>query len=278
MCLLGSPIAANATPIALTNSSFESLALGDGASSSSLPGWTRFLSVATFNPTMANFPSEAYDGQNVALFSGGATLTQTLGPLAYGTYTLTAAFGNPLGAPLGSLGLSLRRGTTFLSLTSTSFTAPADGAFSLMTRVYEVSPTNVNGNYFGDIINIFALSTGSGAQVALDDVRLDLQPLEEASAVPEPASLGLLGVGVFALGISHYARFGRARSSQRRQARARVQARVGHAILAQPLARGADRQRSTDYIRGSGQRSHPAEQDEARAATNRARPLRQFRL
>jgi hypothetical protein len=143
---------------------------------------------------MADFPSEAYDGQNVALFSGGATLTQTLGPLAYGTYTLTAAIGNPLGAPLGGLGLSLRRGTSFLSPTSTSFTAPADGAFSLMTKVYEVSLINANGTFFGDVINIFALSSGSGAQVALDDVQLDLQPLGcvggSGAGITRPAGRG----------------------------------------------------------------------------------------
>lgn len=189
--------AAHALPISITNAGFESPVLTDGAQSTSATGWTRFGSVNFINPTTALFPGEAYEGQNVALFTGGATLTQLMGTIAYGTYVLSAALGDPLGASLSGLTLSLRRGTTFLSPTSTSFAPPLDGGYSIYTRVYEVTPDNANGTLFGQQFNIFALVSSGGSQVAMDDVQLDFTP---AAAVAEPAGLALLGIGLAGLG------------------------------------------------------------------------------
>lgn len=206
--VLALPVAVYAAPITLTNASFESVVLADGASVNSTPGWTR-IGTSTLNPTAAQLVAEAYDGQNVALFTGGELLTQTVGTIEYGTYTLTAAIGNPLGFPLGGLGLSLRRGTTFLQQTSSSLVTPADGMYSLLTVIYTVTSSNLNGDFFGENLNILALSSGSGTQVVLDDVRLDLEPMDGPTAVPEPASLGLLGLGALVLGLTRVCRGGR---------------------------------------------------------------------
>ena len=195
---------AHAIPISITNAGFESPVLADGAQSSSAAGWTRFGSLSFTNPTTSQFTGEAYEGQNVALFTGGATLTQIVGTIGYGTYTLTAAIGDPLGASLSGLGLSLRRGTSFLSPSSTSFLPPGDGGYSIYSRVYEVTPDNANGTFFGDPFNIFALVSSSSGQVAMDDVRLDF------TSIPEPASVALLGLGLF--GLAFRARRNRSRA------------------------------------------------------------------
>lgn len=186
----------HAIPVAITNAGFESPVLADGAQSSSAAGWTRFGSASFTNPTASQFTDEAYEGQNIALFTGGATLTQIVGAIGYGTYTLTAALGDPLGASLSGLSLSLRRGTSFLSPSITTFLPPADGGYSIYSRVYEVTPDNANGTFFGDQFNIFALVSSSSGQVAMDDVRLDFSP------VPEPASVALFILGLAGLGFS----------------------------------------------------------------------------
>jgi len=71
----------------------------------------------------------------------------------------------------------------------------------------------------GDTFTVFALATGSGA-IGVDDVRLDFAPMDE-SAVPEPASVGLVGAGLLSLALRHR-RFGARRESNGGSARRRV--------------------------------------------------------
>lgn len=185
---------ASGTPITVLNAGFEDVVLADGASSGSVPSWTE-IGGATLNPTIAKFPAEAPEGQNVA-FGNSATISQTVGSLAYGTYVLSVKIGDPLDMGFGGYSINLRRGTTFLVTASSSLPTPADGTFAVATRTYDVLPTNANGAFVGQSFNILLLvSTPSGNQTAFDDVKLDFVPL------PEPSTIVLAGLGVAALGL-----------------------------------------------------------------------------
>lgn len=186
-------VEARATPISVANAGFEAVSLGDGASSSSVPSWSE-IGATTLNPTVAQFPAEAPEGQNVAALTS-ATLSQTVGTLEFGTYTLMVNVGDPLDKGFGGYGINLRRGTTILVSSSSSLPTPADGTFGLATKTYDVLPTNVNGTYVGQTFNILLLvSTSSGNQSVFDDVQLQFTPL------PEPSTLVLAGLGL-ALGL-----------------------------------------------------------------------------
>src|SRR6185437_15595617 len=82
---------ADAASILITNSGFEAVTLPDGGFASSIPGWTSGLNTGTFNPTTAQYPGQAPEGQNVAFIGpvSSSDITQVLSSnLAVGTYTL----------------------------------------------------------------------------------------------------------------------------------------------------------------------------------------------
>jgi len=187
---------ADAAPILVINSGFEAPTLPDGGFSSSIPGWTSGLNTGTFNPTTAQYPGQAPEGQNVA-FIGPVTssdITQVLSSnLAVGTYTLRVDVGARLDFPYAGYNIQLLAGSTVLAGDSNTLT-PAAGTFVTST----VSFTALAGNpALGQPLQIrlAAPNAVGNAQTNFDDVRLDFNP----TVVPEPSGLSTLSMGLAGL-------------------------------------------------------------------------------
>ncbi|MFZ4682775.1 MAG: hypothetical protein ACOYMS_09750 [Terrimicrobiaceae bacterium] len=210
---------ADATPLTVANHSFETPLVSSGtfiASDSSAPtGWSIYGSLQSgfrffgaLNPTGTTlYSGGAPDGSNVGvvfLFTpesveGG--LQQTLGDtLQLSTqYTLTVDVGNIANdstPPHNSFNFTgfpgyrvelLAGGTVIASDNNTL--APSEGSFLTSEVTFTTGTSHaLAGQALGlRLINL----NGSGIEVNFDNVRLD------ASAVPEPSSLGLILVGLF---------------------------------------------------------------------------------
>lgn len=175
------------------NPGFEDVVLSDGASSSSVPGWSLLGSALTLNPTSAMFTGEAPQGQNVFSLSNSILSTQGLGAILPGTYTLQAKVGLISAGVFNNLSFRLRGNTILLVASSSSTPIPAPGTFEDWSLTYVVLPTNANASALGTNLNIMALaSSSSGTSAAIDDVRLTF------TAVPEPATYVLMSMTALA--------------------------------------------------------------------------------
>lgn len=199
--LLAGP--AQAQTYIVQNSGFEAVSLADGASQSGAPNWGLIGSAATLNPTTAQFPAEAPEGQNILRLTNSALVTQSLGTLLAGTYVLEARVGLENGGTFNNLTFRLRGNTLLLVASSQSSPTVPAGDFVTWSRTYEVFPTNANASALGTNLNILLLASAStGSSAAVDDVRLTFTP------VPEPSTLALAGLAAGgALATWRYRRF-----------------------------------------------------------------------
>ena len=188
-----------AVPISVTNFSFETLpsgglstGCGAGCSFSSsgdpIPGWTVSGTVGQFQPGVqaSNFTyfNSVPDGITVA-YSNGGTISQTVGPtVALGVlYTLNVDQGVRKDLPDPGL-VELMIGSNAPILATGVPAAPGSGNWSTYTATYIGLP--------GDVGKSIAIALVSpAAQGDWDNVRLD-------AAVPEPATIGLVGIGLVA--------------------------------------------------------------------------------
>jgi hypothetical protein len=178
---------AGATSIPITNPGFESPVLVNGAFTQTPPtGWS---GGGAFNPTTANFPGEAPEGQNTG-YSNGSAISQTLSIVlaANTTYALTVLVGDRLDTAFPGYHVQLLAGSTILSECATCVT-PLNGSFALVTVTYT---TGASDPLIGQALSIVLDS--DGLQTNFDDVRLD--------AVPEPSSLALLSSSFGAMAVA----------------------------------------------------------------------------
>ena len=228
-------LAAQTTPVAITNYSFENPAVVDGATSVGLTGWTvvgNLLSgpplntplnetVLTSNPTNAQYPGTTgqnsigtMDGNQIASFRTGAlnivggSATQVTGQLlTIGTlYTLNVAVGNPLGSVYQGYTISLlAAGTTLASVTNTG-TDVTDGTFRDVTLTYALGALSpaVNSPIIVSLSTPDGLTLGTGYGTDFDNVRLTATPT--GIIVPEPSTIASASIGLLGLVGIQYAR------------------------------------------------------------------------
>jgi hypothetical protein len=188
---LGAPIPARASPVPITNPSFEEtggVVLGDGGftrDGSGLTGWTITGSgnVGLFKPAGIFF-SSIPDGEHVA-FSHGPEMSQVLSAtLTVNTrYTLTVGVGDANNGPFGGYSIRLRAGGVTLTEDLNSL-LPPDGEFLTSTVVFDALPGNPQlGLPLEIVLDSFSLET------SFDWVSLDASPIDGSPALTE----GLVG-------------------------------------------------------------------------------------
>jgi hypothetical protein len=187
-------------PVTITNHSFETgtptLDCGTGClwSFGAITGWTvsdpGVPGQGIFQPSSAFLNLPLPDGVQVAYADQG-TISQTLvDTVLSGTvYTLQVEVGKRLDPDYYTTPtIQLFAGATLIA--TATFTEPTAGNFSTATAVYV---SGVADPLAGQALTIVLGSTGR--QGNFDNVRLD------ASAVPEPATLLLCGLGLAAAAI-----------------------------------------------------------------------------
>ena len=194
---------ARATQILVLNPGFEAVALGDGGFTSSIPNWSSGLNTGTFNPTTAQYPGQAPEGQNI-VFIGPTTsdaISQVLSStLAVGTYTLMVDVGARLDFPYAGYLIQLLAGSTVLAQDNNTLT-PAPGTFVTSTVNFTA---NAGNPALGQSLAIRLSSPVAVAQTNFDNVRLDFN--STIAAVPEPSTLAMVGTGMLCLLGAHWRR------------------------------------------------------------------------
>jgi hypothetical protein len=201
--LPAAPLAAQ--PIAITNPGFEADVLGDGGVTFSPSDWFRFGNAGLLNPAAAAYPGGAApEGQNVAFSNNAAsglsqTLAATLAPST--TYTLSYLVGNPVDQPFPGYRVELLVGSTVVGFDA-GFVSPADGQFLPASLSYTSGAADP---LLGQALGI-RLRSASGEQVNFDAFSLVAQ--STLAAVPEPATVVLLGAGLLGVAVAARRRAG----------------------------------------------------------------------
>ena len=200
-CALSASAGATAIPIPIVNAGFEDPVYTDGNWDSEVPpGWSGYNNsagdgVGGWNPDNTGaifygYGGVAPEGQNVVWAGDGAGLAQVLNEtLTTGmTYTLTVEVGNSYYYDWAGYKIQLLAGGTLLAEDDSSVAIAID-TFETSTVTYAYDPAD--SGLLGEPLEIRLISDPGTGEVDFDDVRL--------TAIPEPITLGLLGVGGLAL-------------------------------------------------------------------------------
>ncbi|MBN1555458.1 MAG: PEP-CTERM sorting domain-containing protein, partial [Phycisphaerae bacterium] len=212
LCLGGFALA---TPVTINNASFEANSIYDGGANPSVASWDQVeptgypdytYAIETFNPKSSQMSQDAQQGTNVLTFWGGPgswpdpttlSASQTLADTlqADTRYTLSvwitqrtdqASWTWPTGF------IELWAGSTLLdSITVTSANPPSSTAWEEKVITVTTGSSVTPGQNLKIVLGRTGVYTES--QVTFDDVTLD------ATLVPEPATLSLIGLGGLAL-------------------------------------------------------------------------------
>jgi hypothetical protein len=159
------------------------------------PGWDSgnpFVGAQDATPT--NFTTfGATQGENFAYINDGL-LTQTLSAtLTQTTYTFTALLGARLegSAAFGTTHMDLLAGGVLLTPTTSVDPTPVRGTFALWTQTYVIDGSNPR---LGQTLSLQFYQDKDQPGFNQSDVDNVALSTFEAAPVPEPASLGLLGL------------------------------------------------------------------------------------
>ena len=211
VCMLIAVLALSASTfaasVAIVNAGFEDPVWTEGEWDYGVPGWDTFgpgPSSGTWNPDATGdvfygYGGEAPEGLNVAWMEagddGGASveggIAQVLNDtLTTGmTYTLTVEVGNSYYYDWGQgYKVHLLAAFTLLAEDDNSKAPPTD-TFETSTVTYTYNPAQ--SALLGMPLEIRLLAKPGNGELDVDNVRLD--------AVPEPATMGLLGMGALGL-------------------------------------------------------------------------------
>lgn len=217
-----------AAPLTVDNFSFESPAIADGTATGTPPdSWGNGLTPSSsgsgaFNPQNDNFTGSTGDpgttsipggqGHQVIYVNEGNPASSGMQQFAFQnladtvaantTYTLTVAIGNSAALidetfAIRLLATSPSASTVIAEAIGNANTYAPQGTFLDISAFSTVAITDalVGQGLQIQLVNTNSVDTvdSTGIQVTFDNVRLD------ASPIPEPASLGLLGLGAIGL-------------------------------------------------------------------------------